>query len=736
MWTMRAHCGFWAAMLAFAAAVPQYGEPVANPAELEQHRLPKCVIPSMYRDKYAPCTLEGTPSDCGDKTPQGATKWQLYGLTAIYVDVDTKRCGFKGIPVYLTSIDGGPRGGHWQLTATDSIYRANSQKFRVVVSHPHIKSDELWRHAMGYKWSISWIGVTGKHAGVTHPGHTKWVQHTPRSLFVDVDTVPAGFDATPFYFTSLMGRKNHWKLTGQHEIYSPQSGSFRIYVRDRNPITPALANSYGWVVAWAGMTGSMWRVEFGELAERLGHRHVGSQGRHRQRWLCGDASVRHLVALDAGRAYADHGERCWYALQPQAQLVSTVPGQRQRGRNGSHALADPHVARQLLRVRTTQDCAVTPWGGWTTCDKTCGGGHRTRARTVTTQPFGKSAKPCPTLMMQQPCSSAVCPTPSPTPKPTPAPTPSPTPPKIDCAVSAWGAWSKCSVRCGGGTQSQSRTVTRKPNARGAPCPVLKRKRTCHTQQCTGVGDSRLCGATTDVDLMRWKPFGSDGLYVDVFTSHCKFAHTPQYACSMLGDASHWSLSGTNAISLESKTMFRVIVIHPKLPMRSCLLRRKIIWRVSWVADAGRCRGYKCQPHYVVLEPGGLAVGVHRCEDGSEHVRRNTALFHRYPRTGPPLPRGGCAHCALATAKGFRVFVCLVRRSHPSWRISGSGPLVGSASRLTTRCRRSHDMWRRHKWQGLYMNVDTSKSAFRVLPSYATSVSNAPALACVGCRVHF
>ena len=112
----------WAATLALAAAAPQYGEPVANPAELEQHRLPKCVIPSMYRDKYAPCTLEGAPSDCGDKTPQGATKWQLYGLTAIYVDVDTKRCGFKGIPVYLTSIDGGPRGGHWQLTATDSTF--------------------------------------------------------------------------------------------------------------------------------------------------------------------------------------------------------------------------------------------------------------------------------------------------------------------------------------------------------------------------------------------------------------------------------------------------------------------------------------------------------------------------------------------------------------------------------------------------------------------------------------
>ena len=51
---------------------------------------------------------------------------------------------------------------------------------------------------------MSWIGVTGRHSGVTHAGHTKWVQHGPRSLFVDIDTVPAAFDTTPFYFTSLL----------------------------------------------------------------------------------------------------------------------------------------------------------------------------------------------------------------------------------------------------------------------------------------------------------------------------------------------------------------------------------------------------------------------------------------------------------------------------------------------------------------------------------------------------
>ena len=339
-----------------------------------------------------------------------------------------------------------PRGGHWQLTATDSIYRASSTKFRVVVSHPHIKSDELWRHAMGYKWSISWIGVTGKHAGVTHLGHTKWVQHTPRSLFTDVDTVPAGFGTAPFYFTSLLGRKNHWKLTGQHEIYSPQSGSFRVYVRDRNPITPALANSYGWVVAWAGMTGSQCGVS------------------NSAKWQKDSDTDTWEVKVDTssvGFAVTPAYVTSLLSMQGElTQIMVNGAGMLFNRKPNSFRLyldndKEDATGLTLSQIHTwhvnycgfapTQDCAVTPWGGWTMCDKTCGGGHRTRARTVTTQPFGKSAKPCPTLMMQQPCASAVCPTPSPTPKPTPAPTPSPTPPKIDCKVSAWGAWSKCAA---------------------------------------------------------------------------------------------------------------------------------------------------------------------------------------------------------------------------------------------------------------------------------------------------
>lgn len=54
---------------------------------------------------------------------------------------------------------------------------------------------------------------------------------------------------------------------------------------------------------------------------------------------------------------------------------------------------------------------------------------------------------------------------------------------VDCKVSGWGNWSACSVSCGGGTQSRSRTVTQRKWNNGAACPNLLESQSCNTQGC-------------------------------------------------------------------------------------------------------------------------------------------------------------------------------------------------------------------------------------------------------------
>jgi hypothetical protein len=108
------------------------------------------------------------------------------------------------------------------------------------------------------------------------------------------------------------------------------------------------------------------------------------------------------------------------------------------------------------------DCKVTSWGEWSNCNKPCGGGQSTRTRTVTTQPqYG--GIPCPSLSEVQDCNTNPCP--------------------VNCSVSDWSSWSPCTAKCGGGTQTRTRIVTRQASYGGNPCPILTESQNCNTQQC-------------------------------------------------------------------------------------------------------------------------------------------------------------------------------------------------------------------------------------------------------------
>jgi hypothetical protein len=90
-------------------------------------------------------------------------------------------------------------------------------------------------------------------SGSTPVGNTAWQQFPGgEGIFLNVDTRSAEFKTTPVYITSLGGNNHHWWTTGATSIYAPTSTGFTVYVRWVNggPLTPAMANEYGWHINW------------------------------------------------------------------------------------------------------------------------------------------------------------------------------------------------------------------------------------------------------------------------------------------------------------------------------------------------------------------------------------------------------------------------------------------------------------------------------------------------------
>jgi hypothetical protein len=82
----------------------------------------------------------------------------------------------------------------------------------------------------------------------------QWVQYG-EGLYIDVDTSFAGFTATPYYITDLVGGSAHWTLTGGSCVYGASPTGFRIYIRQSNnsTISPTDAVTNGWRIQWIGI---------------------------------------------------------------------------------------------------------------------------------------------------------------------------------------------------------------------------------------------------------------------------------------------------------------------------------------------------------------------------------------------------------------------------------------------------------------------------------------------------
>jgi hypothetical protein len=123
------------------------------------------------------------------------------------------------------------------------------------------------------------------------------------------------------------------------------------------------------------------------------------------------------------------------------------------------------------------DCQQGDWEPQGGCSKTCGGGKQRKKRETTVNPVGDGV-PCGPELMEEDCNMQECP--------------------IDCVLSPWSAWSKCSAECGGGLEESTRTIERYPKNGGENCDATITTQACHTHACNA--DCELAVQTTE-----WTP---------------------------------------------------------------------------------------------------------------------------------------------------------------------------------------------------------------------------------------
>jgi len=107
-----------------------------------------------------------------------------------------------------------------------------------------------------------------------------------------------------------------------------------------------------------------------------------------------------------------------------------------------------------------QDCEVAKWDP-EECTKKCAGGEQKLSRNVLTHPNGGTK--CLPLAAMRSCNNDPCP--------------------VDCKLSAWSGWSKCSAECGGGVSQRLREVKKAMRYGGKPCGATSQAKACNNQAC-------------------------------------------------------------------------------------------------------------------------------------------------------------------------------------------------------------------------------------------------------------
>mmetsp|Transcript_87788 Transcript_87788/g.160640 ORF Transcript_87788/g.160640 Transcript_87788/m.160640 type:complete len:642 (-) Transcript_87788:114-2039(-) len=104
-------------------------------------------------------------------------------------------------------------------------------------------------------------------------------------------------------------------------------------------------------------------------------------------------------------------------------------------------------------TRDVIDCKLSLWSEWSACTRSCEGGQQYRTRNVEQRSENGGAMCGGSVHDTQVCNTADCPGSV----------------TVDCSWSDWSKWSTCSVTCGNGEMSRTRSVKHAPERGGRLC---------------------------------------------------------------------------------------------------------------------------------------------------------------------------------------------------------------------------------------------------------------------------
>merc|ERR1719317_546579 len=106
------------------------------------------------------------------------------------------------------------------------------------------------------------------------------------------------------------------------------------------------------------------------------------------------------------------------------------------------------------------------WGSWSACSRTCGSGTQSRTRSCDSPAPANGGDQCPgTNITTTTCNTQCC--------------------SVDGIWSSWTPWSNCSIVCGGGTSTRSRSCTGQ-TCGGKPCPGNNTESKSCNEECCSV----------------------------------------------------------------------------------------------------------------------------------------------------------------------------------------------------------------------------------------------------------
>jgi Mg-chelatase subunit ChlD len=132
---------------------------------------------------------------------------------------------------------------------------------------------------------------------------------------------------------------------------------------------------------------------------------------------------------------------------------------------GVLAVRNNMIKEHLPDEKAPVDCAVGEWvlaECSVSCDDDLLGGTQPLTREIITK-NSKRGFACPALTTTRKCNQIKCP--------------------IDCDLSGWATWSKCTKECGGGVQSRTRSLQVQPKNGGQACDALSETRPCNSGSC-------------------------------------------------------------------------------------------------------------------------------------------------------------------------------------------------------------------------------------------------------------